>query len=80
MLNFFKQLFCNHEYDFHRCTFGDENNRSIPNRKVEKCKICNYEKYDEMTDEDWLRSDWELVGENMRKVLGTLHKGEDKND
>lgn len=69
-MNFFKQLFCKHKYDFHRMTYGDENNYSLPNRKVEKCNICNSTRYAEMTDEDWLRSDWEKLGEDMRKVFG----------
>jgi len=51
-------------------TYGDENNYSLPNRKVEKCNICNSTRYAEMTDEDWLRSDWEKLGEDMRKVFG----------
>lgn len=78
MIEFFKSVVktftCNHQFDFHRVTSGDENNYSIPNRKVEKCNICNSFRYSEMTDEDWLRSDWELIGEDMRKAMGLDNK------
>lgn len=69
MKKILKALFCNHNFKFYRVTSGDENNYSIPNRKVEKCFNCERFKYSEMTDKDWLEYDLKMIGKDFEKVL-----------
>jgi len=53
MIKILKSLLCNHSFKLHRITSGDENNYSIPYRKVEKCVHCNRLRYTVATDEDF---------------------------
>lgn len=68
------KLFCNHDFRFYRVTFGDENNSSLPNRKVEKCPHCGSCRNKEMTDKDWLEFDLKKIGEDFRFVIGNWDK------
>lgn len=71
---FIQKLLCNHNFRFYRVTFGDENNSSLLNRKVEKCTYCGSCRNKKMTDKDWLEFDLKKIGEDFRFVIGDWDK------